>query len=70
MTAWAYAMTAGGTIVAPEVVQVIADTPAECAEGACAAGHELSGAPWRLNPGDSWDAVADRWAADIHVVPA
>jgi len=62
MSGWAYSMPVW---FHPDL-QVIADTPAECAEGMCAVLSELSGQPALREPvgGLTWDQVAEVWAED------
>ena len=66
MSAWAYAMP----VWFHDDIQVIADTPGECAEAMCAVLAELSGAPWRDLPAGelTWEQVAEVWGSDRSVL--
>jgi hypothetical protein len=69
---WAYAMASGGTLLVPVEFQILASSPAECAEAVCAAACEQSGASWRDLPAGwlTWDQVAEQWGDRIRVVLA
>jgi hypothetical protein len=63
-------MTGGGTLLTPEALQVIADTPAEVVEGLCAVIHPVTGRIWTAALAGDWDELAEIWGDEIHVVPA